>query len=508
MNPHRSLFSQHPLAQLAVAFSIGIGAADYLGLRFPLVSGAVCSILVLIFVIKKKVFVAGLLLLAALFFAGAALAVLERRTERTSDVERFLEDNAGTSVKLVGVLDGPPEFARDRLYLSLRVERISESNAWGRVWLLAPFRSGTSDRDYRALQLRYGARIQVVTALDRTGNYRNPGVSTLSEYLDRRDFDATGIVRSPASIVRLDDARVFPPLALLYEWRERLQREIDSRFAPETAGVLDAALLGNRYNLSRDASERFREGGTFHVLVISGLHISFIGGIVFLAVRRLTRRRLLQFLFPATVVWAYSLAVGAEASVVRAALMFTFTGLAAIIFRQASSLNALGGAALVLLVWSPKELFDPSFQLTFLSVLAIVVIAWPLLLKFSEIGRVAPNEHDTLPTGVFTWPQVFLRTVVLERAELEKGTRSLVTSLSTVQDAVGRMAGTLAFAARFTLRVWSDCGLCKRPVSALAADDLLLSPLVIGVAGPEHRCEHPPRCSGCRCSARSAHCAG
>ena len=83
--------------------------------------------------------------------------------------------------------------------------------------------------------------------------------------------------RSPASIVRLEDARVFPPLALLYEWRERLQRAIDSRFAPETAGVLDAALLGNRYNLSRDASERFREGGTFHVLVISGLHISFIG---------------------------------------------------------------------------------------------------------------------------------------------------------------------------------------------------------------------------------------
>ncbi len=107
-----------------------------------------------------------------------------------------------------------------------------------------------------------------------------------------RDFDATGIIRSPSSIVRLDDTGVFPPLALLYDWRERLQRAIDSRFAPETAGVLDAALLGNRYNLSRDASERFREGGTFHVLVISGLHISFIGGVVFLAVRRLTKRRL------------------------------------------------------------------------------------------------------------------------------------------------------------------------------------------------------------------------
>ncbi len=292
---------------------------------------------------------------------------------------------------ITGVLDGPPEYARDRVYLSLRVEGM------GRVWLLAPFRDAEQERTYRAMRLRYGARVSVATTLDRTGNYRNPGVSTLSEYLDRRDFDATGIVKSPDSIVRLDDAPTFAPLAWLYDWRERLQREIDSRFAPETAGVLDAALLGNRYNLSRAATERFREGGTFHVLVISGLHISFIGGIVFLLVRRLTKRRLIQFLLPASIIWAYSLAVGAEASVVRAALMFTFTGLAAMVFRQATSLNALGGAALVILVHSPKDLFDPSFQLTFLSVLAIVVIGWPLLSRFAAIGSWRPVRSTPYP---------------------------------------------------------------------------------------------------------------
>jgi competence protein ComEC len=315
----------------------------------------------------------------AFFFMGQILAP-QSRTADFTDGPRII----------TGVLDGPPEYARDRLYLSVR----SES---GRVWLLARFRDAAQEREYRALNLRYGARVSVGTALDRTGNYRNPGVSTLAEYLDRRDFDATGIVKSPASIVRLDDAPVFTPLAWLYDWRERLQREIDSRFAPETAGVLDAALLGNRYNLSRAATERFREGGTFHVLVISGLHISFIGGIVFLLVRRLTKRRLIQFLLPAIIIWAYSLAVGAEASVVRAALMFTFAGLAAIVFRQATSLNALGGAAVVILVHSPKELFDPSFQLTFLSVLAIVVIAWPLLLRFAAIGSWHPMRSTPYP---------------------------------------------------------------------------------------------------------------
>ena len=269
MNPHGSLFSQHPLTQLAVAFSAGVCAANYLSLRLgiALLVGALCSALAVGLVLKRRVQAAALMLLLAMFFAGVALAVLERRRDESGELKNFVDK----SVTLTGVLDGPPEFARDRLYITLCVERIdTEAIANGRVSLLAPFRNAATAEGYRALQLRYGARVTVRTTLDRTGNYRNPGVSPLSEYLERRGYDATGIVRGPGSIARLDDTRVFLPLAKLYDWRERFQREIDTRFAPETAGVLDAALLGNRYNLSQSASERFREGGTFHVLVISG----------------------------------------------------------------------------------------------------------------------------------------------------------------------------------------------------------------------------------------------
>ena len=397
MNPH---FSQYPLAQLAIAFACGICTATYLPARstVALVAGALCSIVSLLLLIRERRRVAGATLLLAFFFAGETLALLQVRAESRRSIRNYADDR---SVTLTGVLDGPPEFAHDRVYLSLRVERVtlenSETIASGRVWLLAPFRNAATEQKFRELRLSYGARVRVTTTLDRNGNYHNPGVSTLTEYLDRRDYDAAGLIKSSASIAHLDDAPVFRPLAWLYDWRERLQREIDSRFAPETAGVLDAALLGNRYNLSHEASERFREGGTFHVLVISGLHISFLGGIVFLALRRLTRRRWIQFVLPAIVVWSYSLAVGAEASVVRAALMFTLAGLATLAFRKATSLNALGGASLFILVRSSKEIFDPSFQLTFLSVLAIVVIAWPLLMRFAAIGTWHPTGATPYP---------------------------------------------------------------------------------------------------------------
>lgn len=391
MHPHRNLFSQYPLFQLAVAFAAGICAANYLQIKlaFLITAGAVCSVLALVFLLKKRLHAAGLILLIAVFFTGIVLAELQRHTDSAGGIRNQLEQ----PVTLTGWLDGPPEFARDRVYLSLRVEEPTS----GRISLLAPLRNATAALAFRDLDLRYGARIRVATTLEREGNYRNPGVPRLPDFLDRNDYDATGIVKSPASITRLDDKRVFPPLAWLYDWRARLQQQIDTRFAHETAGVLDATLLGNRYNLSHSASERFREGGTFHVLVISGLHISFIGAIVFLLVCRLTNRRILQFLLPAIIVWAYSLSVGADASVVRAALMFSFAGFAAIVFRQANSLNALGAAALVLLIHSPNAIFDPSFQLTFLSVLAIVVIGWPLLLKLSAVGAWYPARSTPFP---------------------------------------------------------------------------------------------------------------
>jgi len=302
---------------------------------------------------------------------------------------------------LSGVISAAPEFARDRIYLQLHVEEIERRelnlHAKGEVALLASFKTAEYKNDYQKLDLQYGSIVRVRSTLSRTNKYRNPGVSTLTEYLDRRDLDATGIIKSPIDIVRLGYGRVFQPLAWLYRWRQRLQIEIDEHFSPETAGILDAALLGNRFNLTKSASERFREAGTFHVLVISGLHISFIGGLFFVLAQRMTRKRLLQFVFSTLVVWGYTLAVGAEASVVRAGLMFSFVALGGVIFRKASAVNALGSCALVLLVKSPKDLFDPSLQLTFLSVLAIVTMAWPLLQAFKAIGSWRPSRETPYP---------------------------------------------------------------------------------------------------------------
>jgi competence protein ComEC len=405
-------FAAHPLPQLAAAFAFGIIAGMGLIVE-PVILIGLTAIAVLgatIALLRRELRLATLLVMIATFFAGASLAAIEKNKVPVNQLKRLMNEGAiavGEPVEVTGVLERDPEMAPERLYLNLRVERIrfrtSDRNASGSVMLMAPIPGKSFEGEFDHLDLRYGARVRIMTMLERADDFRNPGVSSFTEYLDRKGYDATGFIKSPLLIERLENTRVFLPLAWLYEWRRRLQTEIDSRFSKDTAGVLDAALLGNRYNLSRSTSERFREGGTFHVLVISGLHITFLGGLVYLIARRFTKNKTAQFLLSMAILWAYTLAVGAEPSVVRAALMFTVVLLAPLVSRRASSLNALGGSALALLVWRPSDLLDPSFQLTFVSVLAIVILAWPLLQKMSEVGSWRPTRETPFPPSCAPW---------------------------------------------------------------------------------------------------------
>lgn len=399
-----------PLAELAAAFAAGVLLRHTSASFTLIVGGAILSTFSgLAFLVCNRTRLATVSLLVAFMFCGGTLAFLEMRPPEPNRVKKLLEDGviikSGGPVEITGLLQRNPEVSWESIYLTLRVERISvngsDRSASGLVTLIAPI--PIKREELRDLQLRYGARIRVMTRLERTNNLRNPGVSPFTEYLDRKGYDASGFLKSLRLIERLGDERVFLPLAWIYDWRNELQGEFDSRFTSDTAGVLDSALLGNRYNLLRSAEERFRDGGTFHVLVISGLHITFLGGLVFLITRRLTRNRTTQFIISVVIVWAYSIAVGAEASIVRAALMFSVVMLAPLVSRRASALNGFGAVAIALLLWKPSSLLDPSFQLTFVSVLAILVLAWPLLKRLAAIGTWQPARATPFPPSCPNW---------------------------------------------------------------------------------------------------------
>ncbi len=405
----QSRFSPCPLLVLAAALSAGILLGHYTLqskslLVLSLAGGAGVALLLIALWSKGCLRSASIFTVVAFFSTGMILSMIEYGPIAPNRISRLYDEGLftyGEPVEITGVVQGQPEPAPDSFYLTIRVERISlrgsERDARGTVILLAHVHEAQVRKEYGALDLRHGARVRVVTTLDRDENFRNPGVLPLTEYLDRRGYDATGVVKSPLLIERLDEDRVFLPLAWVYEWRQHLEEEFATTFSAETAGVLEAALLGNRFNISRGAAERFRAGGTFHVLVISGLQIAFVGGLVIFLARQLTRRKLLQFIIAVAFMWGYTIAVGADPSVTRSVLMFTLMVFAPVVWRRANTLNVLGGAALVLLVWQPGNLLDPSFQLTFLSVLSIVSIAVPVMQRMQRIGSWRPTLETPYP---------------------------------------------------------------------------------------------------------------
>jgi competence protein ComEC len=409
---HQPTFSPHPLAALAAVFAGGAALAVLTSTppAPPLTAGGLASAAAFIFWLGKRHGPATTALVFAFACAGAALAAVERLPPAETRLRALYESGriaAGDPVELTGVVERAPEASPDGLFFTLRAELVrsrgGENVCLGRVELFAPARDPAAREAYDALELRRGARLRVAARLTRSERYRNPGVETLGEYLERRDADARGAIKSPRLVERLDDEPVFLPLYWLDEWRRRLAGRTSELFAPEEAGVLRAALFGDRRGLTRETAERFRDGGTFHVLVVSGMHVTIVGGLVWLGMRLVTRRRLWRWLASAAAVWGFALAVGAESSVVRAALMFTAATLAPVAGRRSAALNAVGGAALALLVWRPSSLFDPSFQLTFLSVLAIVAAAAPILSRLREVGEWRPTRATPRPPACPDW---------------------------------------------------------------------------------------------------------
>src|SRR2546421_13066357 len=107
--------------------------------------------------------------------------------------------------------------------------------------------------------------------------------------------------------------------------------------------------------------------------------------------RRLSKSRWLRYVLVMVVMWAYALMVGAQPSITRAVVMLNVVLVGELIFRASLGANTLAASAIVLLVWQPRDLFNPAFQLSFLTVLMIVALTVPLYQRLKRIGEWQPS---------------------------------------------------------------------------------------------------------------------
>jgi len=245
--------------------------------------------------------------------------------------------------------------------------------------------------------LHCGDLVEVPLRLRVPERYRDPGAWQYADYLLNQGIAATAnvpaaklrVISDPtphrAQILASLHCRIFAAQSwaaarLLAYTRSAPNRRLPAalRLAPDDAGMLNAMLFGDRSRLTRALRLGFERTGSFHLFVVSGMHVALLAGLVFFIARRLRIGELPATLLTLALTSAYATLTGLGVPVQRALLMTAVFLAARLLSRQRSTLNALGAAALIVLIESPRALFEASFQMTFLAIVAIAGIAIPL----------------------------------------------------------------------------------------------------------------------------------
>jgi competence protein ComEC len=253
--------------------------------------------------------------------------------------------------------------------------------------------------------LRYGERIRFSARLKPPRNFRNPGAFDYQGYLAANGIATLGSTKG-------ENIEFLPGFAgsRVQSWRARVHSSIVAKvhqlWPPREAALIDAMVIGEETFIDRDTRVDFQRSGTYHVLVVSGMNVSILAFVVFWTLRRLRLGEICATLGTVGFCVAYAFLTEVGAPVWRATLMCAIYLATRLLYRDRAMVNALGAAALGLLLFDPRQLFAASFQMTFVCVLIVAAIGRPMLERTSQLYKQAlahwdsENYGETLPPRV------------------------------------------------------------------------------------------------------------
>jgi competence protein ComEC len=237
---------------------------------------------------------------------------------------------------------------------------------------------GTGERPVSPPALTYGTRLRIRAKLHPARNYRNPGAFDYEGYLRDNGVSVLGSAEA-TDIERLPGFSG----SRIELWRTRVHASIVAKihqlWPASQASLMDAMVLGEESFLRNATRTEYQRSGTYHVLVVSGMNLSILAVAIFWTLRQFRVDPAVAAITTVVVSFAYAFVVGVGPPVWRAALMLaTYLG-ARLLYRERNMMNAIGAAALGVLIADPHALFGASFQLTFLAVFIIAGIGSPIL---------------------------------------------------------------------------------------------------------------------------------
>jgi len=364
-----------PLIGPVAAIAAGILAARFAPFRAPELMWVIAAFLLLgvIAIWRRARLLAGVCCLLGLVAAGALTALAHRPGPPPE-----LDTTGREVVILAGCVVEPPALSGERERFLLEIE----PHARAQVTLFT--------KPGEALPaLVYGEKIELDGRVRMPRNYENPGAFDYRHYLARHDIFWT--VSAAAGTVRVLPGRCGSRFEeAVMGLRAGAMARINRLYGrdPYQAAMMQAVLLGQQLQMQRVWTDDYRSTGTFHTLVISGTHVAIVAVFVLFVLRLCFVPASLAGALTAAVAWLYALVTGFNAPCVRSAAALTLVIVAGYFFRQKRPLNLLAAIALGFLLFDPDQLFDSSFQLSFLAVAFLGAFSTPLIRATSgPLGR-------------------------------------------------------------------------------------------------------------------------
>ena len=228
--------------------------------------------------------------------------------------------------------------------------------------------------------LHYGQRIELDARIRKPHNFGNPGAFDYARYLARQDTYWTA--SSAARTVRILPGRCGSLFSkAVMDLRQAALDRLARLYHNDVyqTGMMQALLIGQNFQMQRVWTEIYRNTGTFHVIVISGTHVAILAAFLLLLLRICFVPESIALLSTVLAAWLYAGVTGWQAPCIRSCAGLTLFMLCGYFCRRRRAMNLLAAVALAFLVLDPEQLFDASFQLTFLAVAFLGAFAAPLI---------------------------------------------------------------------------------------------------------------------------------
>lgn len=269
-------------------------------------------------------------------------------------------------------------------YLHLKIHEILKSNSYNNRYIAKVIKIDSIPSNGRILliskkdtlnhKFKVDDEIYTLNLINEIGLPLNPYGFNYHNYLEKLGINYQVKVKSRDYLIRQNASLTL--FGLTAALRQKIISGLEkSNFGEEELGIIQALLLGQRHELSKEVYTNYKNAGAVHILAVSGLHI----GIVLLLLKfllkpleRLPRGKTIVLIVTLGILWGYAFIAGLSPSVIRAVSMFSFVAYALYLNRPTSTYNILAlSMFFILLSYDPMLLFQVGFQLSYAAVFSI-----------------------------------------------------------------------------------------------------------------------------------------